>query len=105
LFFLRFCEYRRPKNRIMLQGVLIGREGVLYGCGVVIHTNDPFGVVYGHYGVIPGYTSSMRYLYNYKVAIAFQINTDKGVFDHTSNLLEDMEKRLAQVIITTAVDT
>lgn len=70
-----------------------------YGLGVAIEKNTPLGMRYGHGGVIPGYTSSMRYYCQYGIAIAFQINTDKGVSDHSTELVNDMEQRLAEIVI------
>ena len=67
--------------------------------GVAISKKDPLGLVYGHMGVIPGYTSSMRYFPAYRAACAFQMNTDIGVWDHSTQIVSDMEKRLAEIII------
>ncbi|MCB1111185.1 MAG: serine hydrolase [Chlamydiales bacterium] len=72
---------------------------VTYGLGVAIEDKGLLGVRYGHGGVIPGYTSSMRYYPQHGVAIAFQINTDRGVSDHSTQLIDDMEQRLAGIII------
>ncbi len=80
----------------LLKGMPItdNNNGLYYGAGIVILKKDPKRPVYGHWGIIPGYTSSMRYLPKNKIAYAFQINTDVGVSDHSSNLIKDMESRL-----------
>ena len=85
----------------LLQSVPIdGAESKLrYGLGVAIEDRGHFGVRYGHGGVIPGYTSSMRYYPQYGVAIAFQINTDKGVSDHSTDLVEVLEKHLENIVL------
>lgn len=82
----------------LLTSVPVG-DGVRYGLGVAIYENDLAGLAYGHKGVIPGYSSSMRYFPDKRVSIAFQINTDIGMFDHTSNVVADMENRLARIIM------
>lgn len=81
----------------LLQSVPINQEEsqARYGAGCVIIPATPWGEQWGHWGVIPGYTSSMRYYPEYQVAIAFQINTDVCVFDTVS----EMEKRLADIVI------
>ena len=68
---------------------------VRYGAGVLIDQKDPLGEKWGHNGVIPGYSSSMRYYPKYGVAVAFQTNTDSGV----SAFVSDMEYRLAEIVI------
>lgn len=70
-----------------------------YGIAVAIHENGPFGTTYGHSGWIPGYCSNLRYYPKYGVAIAFQINTDIGIVDGSTQLFKDMENRLAKVVI------
>jgi len=70
-----------------------------YGIAVAIRKKGPFGPTLGHGGWIPGYCSSLRYYPDHGVAVAFQINTDIGVIDHATNLISDMETRLAKVII------
>ncbi|MDG4812537.1 serine hydrolase [Hydrogenovibrio sp. 3SP14C1] len=66
-----------------------------YGAGVTIRETSNFGEIYGHAGWIPGYISSLRYYPKYKVAIAFQINTDVNVKQH----LSEIETRLANSIL------
>lgn len=70
-----------------------------YGAGVGIYEKGPLGPTYGHGGWIPGYSSSLRYYPRYGVAIAFQINTDIGIVDDSTSVIEDMETRLAKVVI------
>ena len=72
---------------------------IQYGSGVGIYRTSPFGPVYGHGGWIPGYSSSLRYYPDYGVAIAFQINTDIGIVDDTTPLMQDLEKRLAEIVL------
>jgi len=74
--------------RELLTGVEMERGR--FGLGVLI-TNES----QGHGGVIPGYTSSMRYYPKEEVAIAFQINSD---FEKA----EEVEKRLKRVVLSEA---
>jgi D-alanyl-D-alanine carboxypeptidase len=69
-----------------------------YGAGVGIYTEGPHGVVYGHGGWIPGYSSSLRYYADHDVAIAFQINTDIGIVDDSTELFRELEERLAALL-------
>lgn len=70
-----------------------------YGAGVGIYRSGAFGPVYGHGGWIPGYSSSLRYYPDHGVTIAFQINTDIGIADDTTPVVQEMEARLAQIAI------
>ncbi|MCW9014550.1 MAG: beta-lactamase family protein [Gammaproteobacteria bacterium] len=72
---------------------------IQYGAGIGIYRTGPFGPVYGHGGWVPGYSSSLRYYPDHGVAIAFQINTDIDIVDDTTNLVSEMEARLAEIII------
>ncbi len=72
---------------------------VRYGLAVAIRENGRFGTTYGHGGWIPGYCSSLRYYPHHNVAIAFQINTDVGVVDSATPVLEEIELRLAEVVM------
>ena len=85
----------------LLRGVPIDAEmqGISYGAGVAIYNNGLLGRRYGHSGWIPGYSSSLRYYPEYKVAIAFQINTDIGIVDNSTPLYDDMATRLEQIIL------
>lgn len=85
----------------LLQSIPVGEQGekIHFGLGVAIEDRGVLGKRYGHGGVIPGYTSSMRYYPRYGIAIAFQINTDRGMWDHSTNFVVDMEKRLEEIII------
>src|SRR6056297_546235 len=74
-------------------------DEILYGMGVAAYKNGAYGTVYGHRGWIPGYTSSLRYYKEYGVAIAFQINTDIGIMDDSSTVIETMETRLLEVVL------
>ena len=74
-------------------------DEILYGMGVAAYKNGAYGTVYGHRGWIPGYTSSLRYYKEYGVAIAFQINTDIGMMDDTSSVIETMEKQLLEAAL------
>ena len=85
----------------LLQAVAISpdSEDIQYGIGVGIYRNSPFGLVYGHGGWIPGYSSSLRYYSDYEVAIAFQINTDIGIVDDTTPVVPVLEFRLAERVL------
>jgi len=85
----------------LLQSVPISDDDpdTRYGVGVAIHENGPLGPTYGHGGWIPGYSSSLRYYPGHGVAIAFQINTDIGIVDGSTPVVEDMETRLAKVVM------
>jgi D-alanyl-D-alanine carboxypeptidase len=74
-------------------------DEILYGMGVAAYNNGAYGTVYGHRGWIPGYTSSLRYYKEYGVAIAFQINTDIGIMDDSSTVVETMESRLLEAVL------
>ncbi len=73
--------------------------GILYGAGVAIHADTPRGPVYGHGGWIPGYVSSLRHYADHGVTVAFQINTDVGIVDDSSNLVPALEAALADLAI------
>lgn len=73
-------------------------DSIRYGAGVVIQKRGNLGECWGHGGVIPGYCSSMRYYPSYGLALAFQINTDRGVTDHSMDV-SNMEYRLAETVI------
>lgn len=72
---------------------------VQYGLGVAIHRGGSFGGVYDHGGWIPGYSSSLRYYADHSVSIAFQINTDIGIVDDSSPVVQELERHLAKLII------
>jgi D-alanyl-D-alanine carboxypeptidase len=74
---------------------------VRYGLGVAVYQTGPFGPVYGHGGWIPGYVSSLRYYADHGVAIAFQINTDDGGENDMGAVVQEMERRLADVVLST----
>jgi D-alanyl-D-alanine carboxypeptidase len=77
------------------------QPGVLYGLGVAVHRSDRFGSVYGHGGWIPGYVSSLRYYADDGVAIAFQINTDHVDGGDVGAVVQELERRLAEVALPT----
>lgn len=72
--------------------------GIRYGMGVLINQKNPLGEKWGHFGVIPGYGSSMCYYPKYGIAVAFQINTDSNF----SELVREMEHCLGEIVIKTA---
>ena len=76
---------------------------IQYGLGVAIYRTGHFGPVYGHGGWIPGYSSSLRYYPDHKVAISFQINTDIGVVDNKTNMIREIETRLADIVMSTNI--
>jgi len=73
--------------------------GILYGAGVAIYADTPRGPVYGHGGWIPGYVSSLRHYADHEVTVAFQINTDAGVVDDSTDLVPALEAALADLAI------
>ena len=85
----------------LLQSVPISNDetDVRYGSAVAIHLHGIFGSNYGHGGWIPGYSSSLRYYPDYGIAIAFQINTDIGIVDHSTSVVKDMENRLIELVL------
>jgi D-alanyl-D-alanine carboxypeptidase len=89
-----------PYLEDLLRAVPISAEvpDVSFGAGVGIHNTGPIGAWYSHGGWIPGYSSSLRYYPEHRVAIAFQINTDIGIVDDSTALYEEMAARLEQVI-------
>lgn len=78
--------------------------GVRFGAGVAIRDSGPIGAWYSHSGWIPGYSSSMRYYPAHRAAIAFQINTDVGIVDNSTDLYEEMAARLEQVVAGVSAD-
>lgn len=84
----------------LFQSVPVGDSGsgVRFGAGVLIKQNSPLGPSWGHGGVIPGYSSSMRYYPKYGVAFAFQINSDSFISDQSKEFVSDMELRLAEIV-------
>lgn len=85
----------------LLKAVSVSPETpeIQYGAGVGIRGSGPFGPVYGHGGWIPGYCSSLRYYPDHGVAIAFQVNTDKGIVDADRPVMQEIELFLANVVI------
>jgi D-alanyl-D-alanine carboxypeptidase len=85
----------------LLDGVPVGPDapGVLYGAGVAIYADTPRGPVYGHGGWVPAYVSSLRHYADHGVTVAFQINTDAGVMDDSSDLVPALEAALADLAI------
>ena len=73
--------------------------GIEYGVGISINNGGPLGPVYGHGGWIPGYSSSLRHYADNSVTIAFQINTDIGIVDDSTQLVPELERSLAELII------
>jgi D-alanyl-D-alanine carboxypeptidase len=88
----------------LLDGVPVSPEapGVLYGAGVAIHSDTPRGSVFGHAGWIPGYVSSLRHYAEPGVTVAFQINTDVGIADDSTDLVPALESALADLAIALA---
>lgn len=87
----------------LLNGVPIRRDtaDIRYGAGAAIYLAGPHGLVYGHGGWIPGYISSLRHYPDHGVTIAFQINTDIGIADSKTAVVQEMEVGLAKVAIHT----
>ena len=85
----------------LLDGVPVSPDapGVLYGAGVAIYSDTPRGPVYGHGGWIPGYVSSLRHYAGHELTVAFQINSDVGIVDDSTDLVPAMEGGLADLAI------
>ena len=85
----------------LLDGVPVEPDapGILYGAGVAIYAETPNGPVYGHGGWIPAYVSSLRHYAEHGVTVAFQINTDAGIMDDSSDLVPALEAALAALAI------
>ncbi|MDH5654973.1 MAG: beta-lactamase family protein [Spirochaetia bacterium] len=81
----------------LLQGVRAA-PGFKYGMGTVIKEDPELDVSYGHKGWIPGYCSSLKHYKKNKITVAFQINTDIGIFGNDRDVLDDIEKRLARIL-------
>ncbi len=75
------------------------RPAVRYGLGVAEFRDGHFGDAYGHAGWIPGYSSSLRHYADHGVTIAFQVNTDTGFTEPDSELMGEIEARLAEAVI------
>lgn len=92
--------FKAPDIDRLLDGVPIDPDapGILYGSGVAIYSKTEFGPVYGHGGWVPGYVSSLRHYADHGVTIAFQINTDIGTVDESSNLVLALETALAKLL-------
>ena len=90
----------------LLDGVSVHPDapGIFYGAGVAIYRDTPQGVVFGHGGWIPGYVSSLRHYADHGLTIAFQINSDVGVVDDTSDLVPALEAALAEALLRTALE-
>ena len=90
-----------PYLHRLLDGVPVASDapGILYGAGVAIYAETPLGPVYGHGGWIPGYVSSLRHYADAGVTVAFQINSDAGVVDDSTDHVGDMEAALARLAI------
>lgn len=71
--------------------------GILYGAGVAIYAGTPQGPVWGHGGWVPAYVSSLRHYADHGVTVAFQINTDAGIMDNSSDLVASLEEALADL--------
>ncbi|MGC9371532.1 MAG: serine hydrolase domain-containing protein [Paracoccaceae bacterium] len=91
----------------LLDGVQVDPEapGIRYGTGVAIYGDTPRGPVYGHGGWIPGYVSSLRHYADHDVTVAFQINTDVGIADDTTDLVPALEAALADLAIGSGNET
>ncbi len=85
----------------LLDGVPVSPDapGIVYGAGVAIYADTPRGPVYGHGGWIPAYVSSLRHYADHSVTVAFQINSDVGIVDDSSDLVPALEAALADLAI------
>jgi D-alanyl-D-alanine carboxypeptidase len=85
----------------LLDGVPVSPDapGILYGAGVAIYADTPRGPVYGHGGWIPAYVSSLRHYADHGVTVAFQINSDAGVVNDSTDFVSALEAALADLAI------
>ncbi|MDZ7839209.1 MAG: serine hydrolase domain-containing protein [Gammaproteobacteria bacterium] len=85
----------------LLDGVPVAPDtpDILYGTGIAIYADTPRGPVYGHGGWIPGYVSSLRHYADHGATVAFQINTDAGIMDDSTDLVPAMEAALADLAL------
>lgn len=91
----------------LLDGIPVAPDTsrILYGAGVAIYADTPRGPVYGHGGCIPGYVSSLRHYADHGVTVAFQINTDVGIVDDSTDLVPALEAALADLAIGSVHET
>ncbi len=68
-----------------------------YGLGVFIDTSAAYGQFYGHSGYYPGYRSDLAYFPKLKIAVAFQINTEKDV--RSSKVLDRLREKLIAALL------
>lgn len=85
----------------LLDGVAVSPDapGIRYGAGIAIYDDTPRGPIWGHGGWIPGYVSSLRHYADHGVTVAFQINTDVGIVDDSTDLVPALEAALADLAI------
>jgi len=70
-----------------------------YGLGVMIYKSS-VGLMYGHSGWIPGYTSIMWYVPSLKIAVAFQTNGDEGTeYGSITGTIAEASKRTTTDIV------
>jgi D-alanyl-D-alanine carboxypeptidase len=82
--------------REMLQGRPVrAGSATTYGLGVSVGLS-PYGPVYGHSGYYPGYRSDLAYFPDLKIAVAFQINTEKDV--RSAAVLDGIRNRLVSAL-------
>ncbi len=91
-----------PYLNRLLDGVPLHPDfsDVRYGSGVAIYSDTPLGPVYGHAGWVPGYVSSLRHYPKHGFTVAFQINTDVGFLDDSSDLMPTLETAVAGLLAT-----
>ncbi len=94
----------KPYLERLLDGVAVAPDdpGTRYGAGIGIYTATPRGPVYGHGGWIPAYVSSLRHYADHGVTVAFQVNSDAGVVDRSTDLVPALEAALADLAIATS---
>lgn len=71
-----------------------------YGLGVFIDTSAAYGQFYGHSGYYPGYRSDLAYFPTLKIAVAFQINTEKDV--KSAKVLDRLRESLVAALLSTS---
>ena len=75
---------------------------IRYGAGVAVYAETPRGPVLGHGGWIPGYVSSLRHYADHGVTVSFQINTDVGIADDSTDLVPALEAAFVDLAVASA---
>lgn len=91
----RWAFEQGPTRLDAVTPVAMGDDGGSYGMGIAFRNGGSHGATAGHSGWIPGTVSNLRYYRDWRVAVAFQINTDDGA----QAIVPDLEEKLASLAI------